>query len=353
MADFQSNIYTITVKDHPDADKLELACVGDYNCIIQKDSMVTGDLAAYIPEASIVPDKIISDLGLEGRLSGKKKNRVKAIRLRGIVSQGLVYPVGKDGTLLGKKVSLGEDVTELLGLKKHEPPLPVHMKGDVEEIMGLALPFDIENVKKYPHILEEGDEVVFTEKLHGTWCSLGLHDKAPNYFSTSKGMMKRGLIFKETESNLKKNVYVRTLKGHTEQLDRIKERMNHPSCFYILGEIFGRGIQDLHYGKMNPDFAVFDLYTGYPPKGRYLSWDELQEAISGIFESVPLVYRGPYSKEKLLAHTGGKSLLGNHVREGVVVRPAETKTHPEIGRVLLKSVSEEYLFRKGNTTDYA
>ena len=60
---------------------------------MQKGVYKTGDLGVYIPEQAVLPEWVISRLGLEGRLAGKAQNRVKAIKLRGVLSQGLIYPV--------------------------------------------------------------------------------------------------------------------------------------------------------------------------------------------------------------------------------------------------------------------
>jgi RNA ligase (TIGR02306 family) len=65
--------------------------------------------------------------------------------------------------------------------------------------------------------------------------------------------------------------------------------------------------------------------------------------------TVPLVYRGPFSKAVLLQHTSGPETLsgrGVNIREGVVVKPSTERYDATLGRVLLKSVSEAYLLRK-------
>ncbi|MCY3986242.1 MAG: RNA ligase (ATP), partial [Candidatus Dadabacteria bacterium] len=192
MSTFDVRIHRITIEPHPNADRLELAVIGGYRCIIGKDQYRTGMLAAYIPEAAICPEDIIAELGLEGRLSGKQKNRVKAVRLRGILSQGLVYP------LTGKKlkkisVSEGDDVMGLLGITKYEPPIPINLAGEAWGAYGATLKYDIENLKRYPDAFLNGEQVVVTEKLHGTWCCLGLHPDHETPIVTSKGLSAQGL----------------------------------------------------------------------------------------------------------------------------------------------------------------
>src|SRR5271157_4752913 len=93
MSTFEAKVYRLTIEPHPNADKLELAVVGDYRAIVGKGQFMTGDYGVYIQEASIVPDWLIEKLGLVGKLAGPQHNRVKAMKLRSILSQGLVYPV--------------------------------------------------------------------------------------------------------------------------------------------------------------------------------------------------------------------------------------------------------------------
>ena len=69
--------------------------------------------------------------------------------------------------------------------------------------------------------------------------------------------------------------------------------------FYVLGEVYGRGVQDLHYGVANPTLAVFDAYVGEPGRGRYLSTDEVKEALGDLFALVPTLYEGPFSEAVL------------------------------------------------------
>ena len=149
MASFESRVHALRIEPHPNADRLELAAVGGFRCVVGKASFTDGDLAAYIPEGAVCPDWLITELGLEGRLAGSKKNRVKAVKLRGTLSQGLVYPV-RDGMVRGRAVAEGDEVTELLELVKYEPPIPVAMQGEVRAVHGATLRYDIENVKKHP-----------------------------------------------------------------------------------------------------------------------------------------------------------------------------------------------------------
>ena len=87
-------VVELTVRDHPDADRLEIAGHGGYQMVVGKGVWSTGDRAVYVPEASVLPGSLIEEMGLTGRLAGKGRDRVKVVRLRGVVSQGLVVPLG-------------------------------------------------------------------------------------------------------------------------------------------------------------------------------------------------------------------------------------------------------------------
>ncbi len=101
MSDFKVEVLPVTIEPHPNADRIEIARIGDYMSIVKKGDFVNGDLAAYIPEASIVPEWILRKMKLwdeekgKGKLAGKAGNRVKVARIRGIVSQGLVLQLEK------------------------------------------------------------------------------------------------------------------------------------------------------------------------------------------------------------------------------------------------------------------
>lgn len=178
MAEFEAKVYELEIEEHPNADRLELARVGDYRSIVLKGQFKTGDLGVYIVEGSIVPKWILQSMGLwddktgKGRLAGPSGDRVKSIKLRGILSTGLIYPVdrgndaggafitigGEDGVGSLFPVVEGQDVAGELGIEKYFPPIPVHMAGEVENAFGKTLKYDIENFRKYCTSYQIGDE---------------------------------------------------------------------------------------------------------------------------------------------------------------------------------------------------
>ena len=382
MAEFEAKVYRIEIEEHPNADALELARVGNYRAIVGKGAYKSGDYAVYIPEQAVLPEWVIQKLNLVGRLAGKAKNRVKAIKLRGVLSQGLIYPLEfiDDGIWMietlqenGRvliQVQEGDVVTEELGLVKYEPEIPASMSGDLFNASGHTLKYDIENIKKYPDVLQAGEGVAITEKIHGTWACFGWNpavNETDGVVIASKGLSARGLAFKLNEKNKTSNLYVRTLEesrvNDSEGLtfvDRVRMYIddlfsfNNRLPFYVLGEIYGKGVQDLHYGTQKPKFRVFDVFVGAPGLGRYLNVDELSRLTDELdLETVPMLWQGEYSPDVVESLTTGTTIagdvIGSHIREGVVVKPLFEREDDEIGRVILKSVSEDYLLRKGGT----
>lgn len=369
------------IEPHGNADALDLAVIDGYRSIVKKGEFQPGDLVAYIPEASVLPEWLLKRLNFWnaekacGTLTGKEGNRVKAIKLRGQLSQGICYPVIQDSAETGQVVTglepgcfanvrEGDDASSILGIAKYEPPIPVAMAGEVFNAgQSLTIGFDVENWKAYPNLFTEGEEVIFTEKLHGT-CTvvavLPFKDAHPEAFGErknilifSKGLGAKGLVFKNNERN-KDNLYVRATR---KLIERIDEEQRHGTIDFdapefIVGETFGPGVQDLSYGK-EVGFRMFAAVRGYRGDQSYHDWDDVVHTAKAIgLETVPVLYRGPYSEAVMREHTDGKTLLAaDHIREGIVMVPARERNDPLVGRVCLKSVSEHYLTRK-NGTEY-
>ena len=123
------------IEPHPNADAIEFAVIDGYRSIVKKGEFQPGMLVAYIPEASVLPEWLLKHLGLwdeakgMGRLNGKAGNRVRAIKLRGALSQGICYPVAaalqpefSPGVMKSKgphPFQEGEDVAGLVALCNH------------------------------------------------------------------------------------------------------------------------------------------------------------------------------------------------------------------------------------------
>ncbi len=381
MSDFTCEVMKIDdVIKHPDADRLTIVKVRGYNCIanLKEDGTYRynkGDLVVYIPEGAVLTEALLKKMGFwkddKGMLAGSKGNRVKAIKLRGVVSQGILHPLTQStcdtvGFIeapngANVQVSLGVDVADLLGIVKYEPVIPESMSGEVFNVgTENTLKFDVENIQKYPDLFKDGEEVVFTEKLHGTFCAFAFvpglnHPDAieGDFFAFSKGLGASGLVFKNSDKNALSNVYHKALLKYLPALKRFvdfgtENEQKLPT--YVLGEIYGRGIQDLTYDGLDEvKFRFFSVVQ--KDHGRVVFMPpQFLAHVEDFFEAVPVLYRGPFSHMKVDEFKGGKTFLGGvNIREGIVITPWVERTTDEIGRLALKAISPEYLLRKGGT----
>jgi RNA ligase (TIGR02306 family) len=353
MSTLRVTAEVLTVHEHPNADALELAQVGLYRAVVAKGAYRTGEAALYIPEQAVLPAGLIEELGLTGRLAGGAANRVKAVRLRGELSQGIVCrPRALAGVDLMRAAKEGTDFAELLGVTKWVPPVPPTMNGEVESAPELLPWVDIENIRRYPDVFAPGEPVVVTEKLHGSACLVTYVADAGRVHVSSKGFGSRSLALKEDPRNL----YWRAVRAHgvAEAAARLAGRLGARRVG-IFGEVYGAGVQDLTYGADGRrddalGYAVFDVCAEIDGTVRWLDPAEL---LAGELPLVPRLYEGPFDIDRVLEWATGRETVsgrGLHLREGVVVRPAEERHSPVTGgRAIAKAVSPAYLTRKGGT----
>ncbi|MCX5244867.1 RNA ligase (ATP) [Streptomyces sp. NBC_00201] len=352
MSTLRVTAEVLTVHEHPNADALELAQVGLYRAVVAKGTYRTGDAALYIPEQSVLPAGLIEELGLTGRLAGGNSDRVKAVRLRGELSQGIVCrPKALADVDLARAALDGTDFAERLGITKWVPPIPPTMNGEVESAPDLLPWVDIENIQRFPDIFSPGEAVVLTEKLHGSACLLTYLADEGRVHVSSKGFGAKSLALKEDPRNL----YWRAVHGHgvAEAATRLAERVGARRVG-IFGEVYGAGVQDLTYGadgrRTTLGYAVFDVSAEIDGTVR---WLDAAELLGGELPLVPRLYEGPYDIGRVLEIASGRETVSGrelHLREGVVIRPAAERYSPVTGgRAIAKAVSAAYLTRKGGT----
>lgn len=349
MSTIKVEVTTINdVRPHSNADALELATVGGWQMCVKKGAYQSGDTVVYLEQGTVLPPDVAERLGVTKYLSekadinGNKVLVVHRIKLRGEPSFGLVI-TPEPG------MELGQDVAAHYGATKYEPPIK-SVAGDAEVDHPLFWRYtDIENMRSYPDIIAEGEEVVATEKLHGTNCRVGVvysQNTGCVWMAGSKTLRRKA---PDGEAAMKANRYwfPITLPGVHNMLYYLS------SCFeqvILFGEVYGQKIQSYAYGQTGIAFRAFDLLLD----GKYVGYDEFaRECHNFDVETVPLVYRGPFSLDTIKEISNGPSLVGGtHGREGVVVRPVVERTDERIGRVILKYVGDDYLFgQKEDFTD--
>ena len=319
------------VSAHGNADALELAQIKGWQCVIPKGQYAAGDLVTYIPIDAVIPIEHSDRWGFTKYLSN---GRVRCAKLRGEPSFGVIV------SLENTDWTEGEDVKDFYGITKYTPPLKISA-GDAAPSHPLFPEYtDVENLRNFPSVLTGGEDVVVTEKLHGTSCRIGLIEGELMAGSMS--------VRRVRPESLADSIYWQPLEIHGAQ--PLLEHLGQTARQVILyGEVFGSKIQNLNYGLVGTlGFRAFDLLVD----GKYLSADAFFGACAEFgVETVPVLYRGPYDLGTIKVLSEGPTTLGaDHIREGVVVKPAAERTDPKVGRVCLKYIGDPYLFAK-NITD--
>jgi RNA ligase (TIGR02306 family) len=299
---------------------------------------------------AVLPRTLSDRLGVTQYLKALRKDyvysgpepggRVGAARLRGTVSYGLLMGCEDPSW------EVGRDVAAHYGAWKWQPPEQFN-DGEAERDHPLFHRYtDVENWKNFPTAFRAGEEIVLTEKLHGTNSRVGLvqTDEGPVWMAGSHAQRRKP----PAPGSNKTSIYWFPLTDAVKAL--LSDERFHGRSVVLFGEVFGAGVQDLTYGLDNnrKEYRAFDLSVD----GIYLDADDFAAACAahGV-PTVPLVYRGPYSPEVVRQHTDGTTAVGGtQIREGVVIKPVRERFAEELdGRLILKSISDEYVLRKGGT----
>lgn len=329
------SIKTITAVDPiPNADNIECVTIdGGWKVVSKKNEFNPGDLCIYFEIDSVLPLRPEFEF-LRKSSYIKTENyegfRLKTIRLRGQISQGLALPINafKNDAWLNQTVDL-TDLTEKLGVIKWEPKTPVILNGDVAGPFPSYVPkTDQERIQNLSSNLQDysTDTWEVTEKMEGQ--SITVFD-----YDGQFGVCSRNWMIKENEENSQWKV-VSNLK--------LKEKMNSLNIA-IQGEFVGPGVQGNHYSLNEHKFLVFDIYM--INLGKYMSSDERLAVCRNLgLEHVPIIseYNNVINDmEAMLQRADGSSQINLKVlREGLVYKSI---TDPSKS---FKTVSNEYLLKE-------
>lgn len=323
------------------ADKIEKATVLGWELVVKKGEFKVDELCVYCEVDSVLPDKN------EFEFLRERKFRIKTIKLKGQVSQGICFPI----TILPKdRYYEGDDVTETLGIIKYETPTEKLDRKQQEIKAGKVKKFlmkyswfrnilykpakadfpkfikktDEDRIQLFPNICETNKSVPFqvTEKVDGQSATYFVVNQDKKWFEFWKekyvfGVCSRNFhLIKEDNS---------TWWSIAKQLD-IKNKLTnfikiHGSKYIVVqGEIIGEGIQGNKYNIKGLDFYVFNTFT------EHKIWDNdwLCAIWNSKFKIVPYL-TGQYElkptiKENVEFAKGNSFLLQNTLREGIVVR---------------------------------
>ena len=340
------------------ADMIELAIVDGWKVVVAKEvGHLIGHLVVYCEIDSFLP--IREEFEFLRKSSYKKMGdeegfRLKTIRLRGQVSQGLILPLSVfDGygyrvsdSLLNENHALepnrtvispsdmielvvGNDVTEVLGIVKYEPPIPAELSGKVKGLFpSFIRKTDEERIQNLASEYEEMKKHTYyvTEKLDGS--------SATFYYNNGEfGVCSRNLELLETEGN--------TFWKVARELDLENKMREYGMNISFQGELIGESVQGNPYKIKGQTVRFFNLF--HIDLQEYDSLSIFQSLMSDLgLETIPVLnthFHLPETIDELLLMADGKSELNpNFDREGIVVRSLDRK-------ISFKVISNKFLLK--------
>ncbi len=341
------------IKPIKNADRIEVAKVGGWQVIVKKGEFKPGQLCVYCEIDSLLPERP------EFEFLRPKHFRIKTLKMRGIISQGIIFPLEilpehdrliilEEFHMNGNEHIVGQDVTEKLGITKYEPPI-------APQLMGMAkgnFPVDIvpktdeQRIQSEMKLLDEikGRICYITRKEDGTSFT-AYHDNG-NF-----GVCSRNLELKdEAFPNSDMNIYWKIAKQYDIE-NKLKEfYIDYERNIAVQGEITGDGINHNRLGlpRNTHQLHLFNIYD--IDNHKYLDYEEFI-LVASILEipTVETIYIGKFyfDLKQLLDMSKGKYEGTKNNIEGIVVRPVnETFSETLQGRLSFKVINDEYLLKE-------
>lgn len=318
------------VDPHPDPEttSLELVPIGGWQAVIRKGDFKAGDRAVYVePDYNVPLNRPEFEFLRKRAPAGHDFYRLRATRLRGVLSFGLLIPEPEET----KSLPVGSDVMALLGIERYIAMQASDISAlPPEERPKLYDPaFDVESLANHLKVLKPGEPVIVTEKIHGT-NSRFVFNSADNKFkigSRTRWVNPAGTVWL----------------GATEDNSNIERWCRaHPDTI-LYGETYGR-IASLKYGLAHKArFIGFAALTG----DKWWNQHDLFASLAtyGV-PTVPILYEGPFDPVIILPlaeqDTKIETAPAGHMMEGVVIVPVRERMDLGIGRVAVKHISSRY-----------
>ena len=326
------------------ADNIELAMVGGWQAITKKGEYSVGDKVVVTTTDAVIPVELSDLMGVTNYL--RKGQRVRTVKLRGVYSECLIMSKNTIPALRKHPtISEGEDLMELLGIFKYEPPVKmVEMsvggrKFKYHQNPNFHIYHKFPNLKNAPEMFNEEDIVTITRKLHGTNARYGIVKKKKlsilDRVKKLFGVKWVGYEYVYGSHNVEKgsdsqgfystDVW-RTIADEYKIKDKLWEYVKEyfipqhlGSGVVIYGEIYGHGIQkNYEYGLQDMKFAGFDVEID----GTYQPFSNERVIFETLgLPTVEVLYYGNWSKEDQDKHVFNNFIEGTKVpHEGVVVK---------------------------------
>jgi len=330
------------VRPIPGADRIEIATLAgmDFQLVVARGAYQPGDEVLYLPVDAVLPPALVETLGLQGKLAGRERNRIKTVVLRGAYSQGVVTR----GDLVPADVT---DLAAHLGVTKWDPPPNLVPDGILVPRPEGQSRYDIESADRYTALVESllDRDVFVTEKLEGenAWVTAWPDG------SVAIGMRDNTILEKEgVENRFHQVLRAQGVPGFAREL---AERYGQRVAVY--GEFVGPGAgPGNYYDLKRPAVRLFDIRVmfDYLPPAEFL---ERVEARWGSEPPTVPVLQDPRAACTLRTWLAGRTvkeasdgpsmLAPTKRREGIVIKPTTELRDDRIGRLILKQRSPAYL----------
>ena len=336
-------IRTITALDPIDgADAIEVATVDGWKVVTGKNTYKVGDSCFFLEIDSFLPIderfEFLRKSSLKTNALGVEGFRLRTIKLRGQISQGLLMPLSDFPEVQGHE---DEDLTALLGVTKWEPPIPAQLAGEVSgPVPGFIKKTDQERIQNLPEYFEDfkDEEFEATIKIDGSSGTYYLHE---GHF----GVCGHNWEYREDAKN---SFWTVARRANVEEALRKLGR-----SLAIQGELFGEGIQGNPEKIKGQDFAVFDIWD--IEAGRYLTSEErrvVMNELSGLgltLKHVPILKLNikPFieypTMEAILEAAEGPSMNSQVKREGLVYKSVNVIKGQTVS---FKTIANSYLLKE-------
>ena len=303
------------------SDNLEVATVKGWKVVTQKGEYQAGDLCVYCEIDSFLP--IRPEFEFLRKTSYKKMGdqegfRLKTIKLRGQVSQGLLLPIEVLDGIYSDDMngltdnSIGTDVSDELRIVKYEPPIPAQLQGVMKGNFPSFIPkTDEERVQNLNYEELKQHMYIVTEKLDGSSFTCYLKDG-------QFGVCSRNMELQRDENN----TFWKTAIALDIEAKMRKLQTTFPIDFALQGELIGEGVQGNKYGIKGHDIRFFTMHN--ISEGHRVNSTCLLETLYAMgLQSVPVlahVYSLPETRDELIEFAEGRSTLKDTHREGLVFR---------------------------------
>ncbi len=309
------------------ADAIERAAVLGWQLVVKKGEFKAGDLCVYCEIDCLMPDRP------EFEFLKPRKMRIKTVKLRGQISQGICFPL----SLLpeGTDIEEDKDVSEILGITKYEPPLPACLAGKAKGRFPSFIPkTDETRVQILQDLLEknEGMKCYITEKLDGSSVTYFIKDG-------EFGVCSRNLELIEDEAN--------SYWAVARDLDIENKLRKLGGNFALQGELVGEGIQKNTLAVRGQTVYFFNLFN--IDKYKYFNYNEFKNTLEQLdLQTVPILsdnYELESDIEKLVEKSIERSSINKKAwREGIVIRPLKEQDFSG-GRLSFKAVNPKFLLK--------